>query len=137
MPTTTHIDESLVQLLSADADISAQVGSRLYAVQAPQGAGLPCIVYQRENTGRGPYMHMRGMTGITRVTFTISAIGESLIAVRNLARAIRAALQFKRTDSIRLAVVKSDDDTQEPPNNGEQLPIYRTDLSVEITFTEA
>lgn len=137
MPTTTHIDESLVQLLSADADISAQVGSRLYAVQAPQGAGLPCIVYQRENTGRGPYMHMGGMTGITRVTFTISAIGESLIAVRNLARAIRAALQFKRTDSIRLAVVKSDDDTQEPPNNGEQLPIYRTDLSVEITFTEA
>ena len=137
MPTTTHIDESLVQLLSADADIAAQVGSRLYAVQAPQGAGLPCIVYQRENTGRGPYMHMSGMTGITRVTFTISAIGESLIAVRNLARAIRAAIQFKRTDSIRLAVVKSDDDTQEPPNNGEQLPIYRTDLSVEITFTEA
>ena len=137
MPTTTHIDESLVQLLSADADIAAQVGSRLYAVQAPQGAGLPCIVYQRENTGRGPYMHMSGMTGITRVTFTISAIGESLIAVRNLARAIRAVLQFKRTDSIRLAVVKSDDDTQEPPNNGEQLPIYRTDLSVEITFTEA
>jgi hypothetical protein len=137
MPTTTHIDESLVQLLTADADIAMQVGGRIYAVQAPQGAGLPCIVYQRDNTGRGPYMHMRGMTGITRVSFTISAIGESLLEVRNLARAIRLALQFKVTDSIRLAVVKSDDDTQEPPANGEQLPIYRTDLSVEITFTEA
>ena len=137
MPTTTHIDESLVQLLTADADIAMQVGGRTYAVQAPQGAGLPCIVYQRDNTGRGPYMHMRGMTGITRVSFTISAIGASLIEVRNLARAIRLALQFKVTDSIRLAVVKSDDDTQEPPANGEQLPIYRTDLSVEITFTEA
>jgi hypothetical protein len=137
MPTTTHIDESLVQLLTADADIAMQVGGRIYAVQAPQGAGLPCIVYQRDNTGRGPYMHMRGMTGITRVSFTISAIGASLIEVRNLARAIRLALQFKVTDGIRLAVVKSDDDTQEPPANGEQLPIYRTDLSVEITFTEA
>jgi hypothetical protein len=137
MPTTTHIDESLVQLLTADADIAMQVGGRIYAVQAPQGAGLPCIVYQRDNTGRGPYMHMRGMTGITRVSFTISAIGASLLEVRNLARAIRLALQFKVTDSIRLAVVKSDDDTQEPPANGEQLPIYRTDLSVEITFTEA
>jgi hypothetical protein len=137
MPTTTHIDESLVQLLTADADIAMQVGGRIYAVQAPQGAGLPCIVYQRDNTGRGPYIHMRGMTGITRVSFTISAIGASLIEVRNLARAIRLALQFKVTDSIRLAVVKSDDDTQEPPANGEQLPIYRTDLSVEITFTEA
>jgi len=137
MPTTTHIDESLVQLLTAEAAIAADVGSRIYSVQAPQGAALPCIVYERQNTNRGPYMHMQGMTGITRVTFVISCIGDSLIAVRNLARAVRTALQFKRTDSIRLAVVKSDDDTQEPPNNGEMLPIYRTDVTVEITFTEA
>jgi hypothetical protein len=136
MPTTTHIDESLVQLLSADAGIAILVGGRIYAVQAPQGTTLPCIVYQRESLGRGPYMHMQGMTGITRVTFTVSAIGESLIEVRNLARAIRTALQFKRTEAIRLAVVKDDDDAQEPPANGEQLPIYRTDVSVEITFTE-
>lgn len=137
MPTTTYIDESLVQLLSADADISLAVGGRIYAVQAPQGTALPCIVYQRESLGRGPYMHMQGMTGIARVTFTVSAVGDSLIEVRNLARAIRAALQFKRTEAIRLAVVKDDDDAQEPPNNGEQLPIYRTDVSVEITYTES
>lgn len=137
MPTTTHIDESLVQLLSADAGIALAVGSRIYAVQAPQGTTLPCIVYQRESLGRGPYMHMQGMTGITRVTFTVSAIGESLLEVRNLARAIRVALQFKRTEAIRLAVVKDDDDAQEPPSNGEQLPIYRTDVSVEITYTES
>lgn len=137
MPTTTHIDESLVQLLSADADIAMTVGSRIYAVQAPQGTTLPCIVYQRESLGRGPYMHMQGMTGITRVTFTVSAVGESLLEVRNLARAIRTALQFKRTEAIRLAVVKDDDDAQEPPANGEQLPIYRTDVSVEVTYTES
>lgn len=137
MPTTTHIDESLVQLLSADAGIALAVGSRIYAVQAPQGTTLPCIVYQRESLGRGPYMHMQGMTGITRVTFTVSAVGESLLEVRNLARAIRTALQFKRTEAIRLAVVKDEDDAQEPPANGEQLPIYRTDVSVEITYTES
>lgn len=137
MPTTTHIDESLVQLLSADAGIALAVGGRIYAVQAPQGTALPCIVYQRESLGRGPYMHMQGMTGITRVTFTVSAVGESLLEVRNLARAIRTALQFKRTEAIRLAVVKDDDDAQEPPANGEQLPIYRTDVSVEITYTES
>lgn len=137
MPTITHIDESLVQMLSADADIAMAVGGRIYAVQAPQGTTLPCIVYQRESLGRGPYMHMQGMVGITRVTFTVSAIGESLMDVRNLARAIRAALQFKRTEAIRLAVVKDDDDAQEPPANGEQLPIYRTDVSVEITYTES
>lgn len=137
MPATTHIDELLMQALTADADIASQVGSRIYAVQAPQGVPLPCIVYQRDNTSRGPFMHTRGMTGITRATFMISAIGESLVGVRNLARAVRNVLQFKQTPGIRLAVVKSDDDTQEPPGSGEQLPIYRTDLSVEITFTEA
>lgn len=137
MPAFTLIDESLVQLLSADADIALTVGGRIYAVQAPQGTTLPCIVYQRENLGRGPYMHMQGMTGITRVTFTVSAVGESLLEVRNLARAIRTALQFKRTEAIRLAVVKDDDDAQEPPANGEQLPIYRTDVSVEVTYTES
>jgi hypothetical protein len=99
MPTFTLIDESLVQLLSADADIALTVGGRIYAVQAPQGTTLPCIVYQRESLGRGPYMHMQGMTGITRVTFTVSAVGESLLEVRNLARAIRTALQFTYTES--------------------------------------
>jgi len=44
MPTFTLIDESLVQLLSADADIALTVGGRIYAVQAPQGTTLPCIV---------------------------------------------------------------------------------------------
>lgn len=137
MPTTTHIDESLVQLLSADAVIAADVGGRIYSTQAPQGADLPCIVYERQDTARGPYMHMSGMTGISRVTFVISCIGDSLMVVRNLARAVRVALQFKRTDAIRLAVVKSDADAQEPPNNGEMLPVYRTDVTVEITYTEA
>jgi hypothetical protein len=32
--------------------------------------------------------------------------------------------------------LKSDDDTTEPQGGGEQLPIYRTDLSVEITYQE-
>jgi hypothetical protein len=49
---------------------------------------------------------------------------------------VRRVLQYKRTAAIRLAVVKSDDDTTEPQGGGEQLPIYRTDLSVEITYQE-
>ena len=32
MPTVTHIDEALVQVLSADADIAMQAGSRIYQV---------------------------------------------------------------------------------------------------------
>ena len=58
------------------------------------------------------------------------------MCIRDSSRAVRRVLQYKRTAAIRLAVVKSDDDTTEPQGGGEQLPIYRTDLSVEITYQE-
>ena len=137
MPTVTYIDETVRQLLAADAMVASLAGSRIYSTQAPQGTHLPCVVYAQDQNSRGPYMHMRGMTGLTRVTFMISCLGTSLVDVRNLSRAIRSVLQYRQSADIRLAVVKTDDDTTEPPAGGEQLPIYRTDLSVEITFTEA
>lgn len=137
MATVTYIDEVVRQLLASDADVASLVGSRIYSTQAPQGTQLPCVVYAQDQNSRGAFMHMRGMTGLTRVTFLISCLGTSLMDVRNLSRAIRTVLQYKQSAAIRLAVVKTDDDTTEPPAGGEQLPIYRTDLSVEITFTEA
>lgn len=137
MPSVTYIDEVLRQELAADATIASLVGSRIFSTQAPQGTALPCVVYAQDQNSRGPFMHMRGMTGITRVTFTISCLGTSLMDVRNLSRAVRTVLQYRQSAAIRLAVVKTDDDTTEPPAGGEQLPIYRTDLSVEVTFQEA
>ena len=136
MPSVTYIDEVLRQELAADATIASLVGSRIFSTQAPQGTALPCVVYAQDQNSRGPFMHMRGLSGITRVTFTISCLGTSLMDVRNLSRAVRTVLQYRQSAAIRLAVVKTDDDTTEPPAGGEQLPIYRTDLSVEITFTE-
>lgn len=136
MPSVTYIDEVVRQTLAAQAEIAAIVGGRIFSTQAPQGTELPCIVYAQDNTSRGPFMHMRGMTGLARVTYQISCLGTSLMDVRNLSRAVRIALQYKQSEAIRLAVVKSDDDTTEPQGGGEQLPIYRTDLSVEITYRE-
>jgi hypothetical protein len=136
MPAVTYIDEVVRQTLSAQAEIAATIGSRIYSTQAPQGTDLPCIVYAQDNASRGPFMHMRGMTGLVRVTYQISCLGTSLMDVRNLSRAVRVALQYKQNAAIRLAVVKNDDDTTEPQGGGEQLPIYRTDLSVEITYQE-
>ena len=136
MPAVTYIDEVVRQTLSAQAEIAATIGSRIYSTQAPQGTELPCIVYAQDNASRGPFMHMRGMTGLARVTYQISCLGTSLMDVRNLSRAVRVALQYKQNAAIRLAIVKNDDDTTEPQGGGEQLPIYRTDLSVEITYQE-
>lgn len=136
MPTVSHIDEALVQVLAADADIAMQAGSRIYQVQAPQGTTFPCIVFQRDTQLKDPFTHMLGAGELIRATYTFSCISDNLLEVRNLTRAVKAALQYKRTSSIRLAVVRSDDDQIEPSPSGEQLPVYRTDLSVEVTYSE-
>lgn len=136
MATVTHIDEALVQVLASNADIAMQAGSRIYQVQAPQGTAFPCIVFARETQLKDPFTHMLGAGELVRATYTFSAISTNLLEVRNLARAVKAALQYVRTDRIRLAVVRTDDDQQEPAASGEQLPVYRTDLSVEVTYSE-
>lgn len=136
MATVTHIDEALVQVLAADASIVIEVGSRIYQVQAPQGTSFPCIVFQRDTQLKDPFTHMLGAGELVRATYTFSCISDNLLEVRNLTRAVKAALQYKRTDRIRLAVVRSDDDQQEVAASGEQLPVYRTDLSVEVNYSE-
>lgn len=136
MPTVTHIDEALVQVLAADADIAMQAGSRIYQVQAPQGTAFPCIVFGRDTQLKDPFTDLIRANSLIRATYTFSCIGSTLLQVRNLARAVKAALQYKRTDRIRLAVVRTDDDQTEPAAGGEQLPVYRTDLSVEVTYAE-
>lgn len=136
MPTVTHIDEALRQALAADADVTLQAGSRIYQVQAPQGTTLPCIVFSRETQLKDPFTHMLGAGELVRATYTFSCISDNLLEVRNLARAVKAVLQYLVTDRVRLAVVRTDDDQQEPSPGGEQLPVYRTDLSVEVTYRE-
>lgn len=136
MATVTHIDEALVQVLAAEADIAMQVGSRIYQVQAPQGTALPCIVFARETQTRDPFSDMLGSSGMTRATYVVSAISATLLEVRNLARAIRAALEYRSVPPIRLAVVRNEDEQQEPAASGEQLPVHRTDLSVDVIYIE-
>jgi len=136
MPVVTHIDEALRQALAADADIAMQAGSRIFQVQAPQGTTLPCIVFARETQLKDPFTDLLRSNSLIRATYTFSCISDNLLEVRNLARAVKAALQYLVTDRIRLAVVRSDDDQQEPSPGGEQLPVYRTDLSVEVTYSE-
>lgn len=135
MPTVTYVDESLVQALAADVEIASFVGSRIYATQAPQGVAMPILVYQRQ-TGQRIASNMLSAGSLVRATYILSCVASSLMDTRNLAAAVRNALQYTRTSAIRLAYVEEDDDTQELPAVGEQMPMYRTDLTVRITYTE-
>lgn len=133
----THIDQALVSLLTAATGVTNLVSTRIYATQAPQGSALPAIVYVRDTGNRAIGAHMLGHSGLLRASYTVTCLGTTLLAVRNLTRQVRLALQYKSNSDLRLVQVTDDNDTQEPPTTGEQLPIYRTDLTVEVTYTES
>jgi hypothetical protein len=131
------VDVSLVNLVRNDASVVSLAGSRIYATQATQGAALPLVVYVRdEGDRRDNMMHMTGSTGIVKATYTFSCLATTLLASRNLARAVRRSLQYKRPTGIRLVRVVGDADLTEAPASGDQLPTYRTDLTVEVTYIE-
>lgn len=135
MPSVTYIDEALKQALAGDAAIALLVGSRIYQRQAPQGSAYPLVVFDMNTQSRDEFNDLRGSSGLTRATFTVACISDSLEEVRNLARAVRTRLDYRSEHPIRLSVVKDEDESQEPNPSGDQLPVHRTDLSVEITYT--
>jgi hypothetical protein len=135
MPAVTYIDEALKQVLAGDAEIALLVGSRIYQRQGPQGTTYPLIVFDMNTQSRDEFNDLRGSSGMTRARYTVACISDSLEEVRNLARAVRNRLDYRSEHPIRLCVVKDEDEQQEPNASGDQLPVHRTDLSVEITYT--
>lgn len=133
---STPIDSPLYTLVKNSADVVAIAGTRVYAVQAPQGTSLPLVVFTREDGDRRDFGHMTAHTGYVRATYTFSCLAASLLTSRNLARAVRRVLQYAKGSGIRHARVVQDQDFQEAPATGEQLPTYRTDLMVEVIYIE-
>lgn len=131
-----HIDEALVGLLSAAPEVAILVGHRIYSSQQPQGGQLPSIVFGRENNSRNGFIGLDNTAAFSRGTYSIACLAETFLESRNLARAVRRSLEYKQTTDVRLARVTDESDVIEEAPSGEQLPIYRTDLTVELTHVE-
>lgn len=132
----THIDEAVVSLLSAAPEVAILVSHRIYASQAPQGRPLPAVVYSRETSSRNGFVSLDNSAAYARATYTLSALADTYQESRNLARAIRVSLEYKQTADVRLIRVTEESDTIEPPAAGDQMPVYRTDLTIEVTHVE-
>ena len=131
-----HIDEALVDMLTAAPEVALLIGHRIYASQAPQGGIYPAVVYAREGNSRNAFLSLDNTAAYARATYTLSAMAETFLESRNLARAIRRNLEYKQTTDVRLTRVTDESDMIEQPAAGEQLPVYRTDLTVELTHVE-
>jgi hypothetical protein len=84
------IEQGLYMQISGNTDIAALV-SGVYWVLAPKGAILPYIILSRVATG--DIYDMDGVTGLRDGLFQVDCFSTSYYGSRNIAYAVRQALQ--------------------------------------------
>lgn len=85
-----NIEERLFYYLTGNPGVAALVTDRVYPLIAPQDAALPYLVYQRISTARE--RSHSGPSGLAHPRFQVTAVAATYSAVRNLANAVRIAL---------------------------------------------
>lgn len=88
------IEAAVFQLLADSAAVGAICGDRIYPVQVPQGATLPCVTYGRVSAAR--WSAMGTDTGLVEKRFQVSCWAETYARANALAEAVRGALQRRR-----------------------------------------
>jgi hypothetical protein len=84
------IEEAVLDVLDDDEGVQDIVGDRVYAMVRPQGDPLPALVWQRISTS--PVTSLAGDSGVDEVRIQFSCYAETLLAARELAAALRAAI---------------------------------------------
>lgn len=84
------IEQAVITVLNADTAVQAAVGQRIYALSRPQGDPLPAVVWQRVATA--PVNSLQGFSGLDDVRLQVSCYAATLLAAKELAAAVRAAL---------------------------------------------
>lgn len=111
----------------------------IYPVLAVQNAPLPLVVYRRSGTRRE--RSLGGPHGLPVATFSVSIVCETYSQAKDIADSIRLAVDnFTGTVGgvrIVLAMLVSESDAMERPNEGQAKPLYRVDQSYEVRFQEA
>lgn len=88
------IESSLRTFLLAQAGVAAIVGTRVYPMVMPQGAAVPCIVYQRVNDN--PVHDCGGRGTIGNFLIQLDAYADTFKGARDLGEAVRVCLDCYR-----------------------------------------
>lgn len=88
------LQEAIYSRLTSVQAVSALVSTRVYPRVMPQNVKLPAIAYQRTDEER--FSAMTGDIGIVRATLEVSCWGTTFSSARDVAAAVRGALQRYR-----------------------------------------
>jgi hypothetical protein len=105
------MEEQLVDFLLADTTLAALVGTRINWLLRPQGAGLPAVSLQLASSARE--YTMAGREGLVGYLVQIDVWAASFKSMKQVSRAIVAALDDLSTGSFQGAFIESERDTVE------------------------
>lgn len=127
------LEDGLYTFLAAQAGISALVGTRIYPLVAPEGAVMPCIVYQR--IGGSRVVSHSGDSELARPRIQVSAWAETYDEAKSIAEAVVAATSgYSGTwGSVSIGAVEVEDG---PDDYDEATRLYRKINDLIVYFTE-
>lgn len=136
--TTAIIEEAVYNRLANTSAVTALVSTRIYAGMAPPGPTPPLVIFNKIS---GPRVAtLDGPTGLAQPTFQIDAYATTYLAAKNLANAVRIALDgWRATDGAVViqgtSLLGERDGIEEgmsPPDRW-----FRCGMDYEISHTEA
>ncbi len=140
MPETDpDVASALVDLLSANADVTAMVADRIDPVDQGQGETLPFIAYKLEDD-ENP-MTQDGAAAITRSDFVLWMVAENYAEAKRLANFVRVAIAgFRGTIGVHtiggiFPVTKGD--VEIPPRSGQERAENEVAARYRITWYQS
>lgn len=129
----------LFQRLTSQTSVFSLIGSRVFPLIAPQGTPLPLVVYQRTSVDRT--QSLAGNVGNPVVTLQLTTYGTSYTSVKQIARAVRLAVDnWTGTTAgvtIQRTTLTTEADGVDMPSDDQMLPYYSVQQSYQFRINEA
>lgn len=133
------LEAGLYSYLTAQAAITAIVGTKIYPNRIPQGTALPCLMYSRTNTDHET--QLAGAAGIATATMQIDCFATGAggyMTVKNLANAVRVKLHGYRgymgTEAVNDCSLQNEIDIYDEPAHAEDHGTHRVSMDFQIVY---
>jgi hypothetical protein len=130
----------LCRSLVCDPVVAGLVGFRVFPILAPSSAAVPFIVYERTTIERNPTLGSLASVGVPRLTVQFSIYGVTYSDCREIADAVRLALDGKARTSygteVKRAFLENESDGIAQLEGGELPPVYQVTQSYDILWQE-
>lgn len=129
-------ESELHDWLLSNADLSALIGDRMYAREAPQDVALPYVV--RTRVSDPGQHHLKGPSKIGRPRYQFDVLATSSESARAVSAALRAALDGYRgplggIEYVLESLFDGEVDSYEPATDGSESGLFRQALDFTVS----